>query len=82
MVEQNITYVDRNKVKRIIDDLRRDYGTRKLAELLGMSRQYIYYAQSNSVGGARGYDNVRKPMLPIWACAKILEYGKLLGMRR
>lgn len=76
------SYSDRQKVKRIIEDLRRDHGTDKLAELLGMSRQYIYYAQNNSIGGARGKDHMRKFMLPVWAVGKILEHGKLLGMRR
>lgn len=72
---QEITLADRQKAKRIIEDLRRDYETRRIAELFGVQRLYVTYAQNM---------NKRKELFqcPKWVITKILSYGALLGSRR
>ncbi|MGB9154403.1 MAG: hypothetical protein WCD70_15105 [Alphaproteobacteria bacterium] len=72
-----ITFSDRQKAKRIIEDLRRDYTQTKIAKLMGLNESSISMARSMWMQPGRSHYGCPKA-----AIARILEYGKLLGMRR
>ena len=72
-----VTFADRQKAKRIIDDLYRDYPPCKVAVLLGISPNYMWSARKIWKQIGREHYHCPKEVI-----AKILEYGKLLGMRR
>lgn len=77
-----ITILDRQKAKRIIDDLWRDHGSKRIAKLLGINQKYIGYARRMEL---HIKDNSRAPqtyICPKEAIRKILEYGTLMGARR
>ncbi len=71
-----IEVADRQKAKRIIEDLRRDYENGKIAALLGIPKLYVTYAQ-HMTHKKDGRFLCPKPVIK-----KILEYGAMLGFRR
>ena len=71
-----IEVADRQKAKRIIEDLRRDYESCKIAALLGIPRLYVTYAQHMT------YNKYGRFLCPKSVIKKILEYGAMLGFRR
>ena len=72
-----VTFSDRQKAKRVIEDLVRDHTQTKIGKLINLPKAYICYALSMR----RRRDN-EGFACPKAAIAKILEYGKLLGMWR
>lgn len=71
------TFADRQKAKRVIDDLLRDYPPCKIAALLNITQRQLWGARTMYKQIGREYYECPKRVI-----AHILEYGVMLGMRR
>ena len=77
-----VTVADRQKAKRVIMDLRRDYTPTRIAELFGVRRLYIQYACGMIKHSKKNAEHTRCYACPKAVIRKILEYGAMLGSRR
>lgn len=76
-----VTFADRQKAARIIQDLRRDYPTHKISDLFGIRRQYLAYCVGMQKHRKKGTE-IDSYICPKWVIRKIIERGKLLGAHR
>lgn len=77
----DVTVADRQKARRIIEDLRRDYTPTYIAELFGVRRLYIQYACGMIKHSKKNAEHTRCYACPKKVIRKILEYGAMLGYR-
>lgn len=78
---QELTLADRQKAKRVIEDLRRDHSVAKISDLLEIRRQYLAYAVGLYKHRRNGGEK-NSYLCPKWVIVKILGYGHMLGSRR